>query len=55
MQEQVSRQQYIGIDLHRRRSVIVRIDDTGKVRLFRPDRVLTRARNYVTCSGPLSR
>ena len=31
MQEQVSRQQYVGIDLHRRRSVIVRIDDTGKV------------------------
>ncbi len=31
MQEQVSRQQYVGIDVHRRRSVIVRIDDTGKV------------------------
>lgn len=31
MQEQVSRQQYVGIDLHRRRSVIVRIDDSGKV------------------------
>ena len=30
MQEQVSRQ-YVGIDLHRRRSVIVRIDDAGKV------------------------
>ena len=31
MQDQVSRQQYVGIDLHRRRSVIVRIDDTGNV------------------------
>ena len=31
MQEQVSRQQYVGIDLHRRRSVIVRIDEAGKV------------------------
>jgi len=30
MQEQVSRQ-YVGIDLHRRRSVIVRLDDAGKV------------------------
>ncbi|MGH9107344.1 MAG: hypothetical protein ACRDZX_16270 [Acidimicrobiales bacterium] len=31
MQEQVSRQQYVGIDLHRRRSVVVRMDETGKV------------------------
>ena len=30
MQEQVSRQ-FVGIDLHRRRSVIVRLDDAGKV------------------------
>jgi hypothetical protein len=30
MQDQVSRQ-YVGIDLHRRRSVIVRIDEAGKV------------------------
>jgi transposase len=30
MQEQVSRQ-YVGIDLHRRRSVIVRMDETGRV------------------------
>jgi transposase len=30
MQEQVSRQ-YVGIDLHRRRSVIVRMDEAGKV------------------------
>jgi hypothetical protein len=30
MQEQVSRQ-YVGIDLHRRRSVIVRLDETGTV------------------------
>ena len=26
-----SRQQYVGIDLHRRRSVIVRMDETGKM------------------------
>jgi hypothetical protein len=31
MQEQVSRQQYVGIDLHHRRPVIVRIDEAGKV------------------------
>ena len=30
MQDQVSRQ-YVGIDLHRRRSVIVRMDEAGKV------------------------
>lgn len=30
MQDQVSRQ-YVGIDLHRRRSVIVRLDEAGKV------------------------
>ena len=30
MQDQVSRP-YVGIDLHRRRSVIVRIDEAGKV------------------------
>ena len=30
MHEQVSRQ-YVGIDLHRRRSVIVRMDEDGKV------------------------
>jgi transposase len=30
MQEQLSRQ-YVGIDLHRRRSVIVRLDETGNV------------------------
>jgi hypothetical protein len=30
MQDQSSRQ-FVGIDLHRRRSVIVRMDDTGKV------------------------
>jgi hypothetical protein len=29
MQEQVSRR-YVGIDLHRRRSVIVRMDEAGK-------------------------
>jgi hypothetical protein len=32
MQEQVSRQ-YVGIDLHRRRSVIVRLGQAGKVRV----------------------
>ena len=31
MQEQVSRQQYVGIDLHRWRPVTVRIDEAGKV------------------------
>jgi len=30
MQDQVPRQ-YVGVDLHRRRSVIVRMDQTGRV------------------------
>ncbi len=32
MQEQLSRQ-FVGIDLHRRRSVVVRLDQAGNVRL----------------------
>ena len=31
MQEEVMRQQYVGIDLHRRRPVMVRIDEACKV------------------------